>query len=65
MTVLTSFMRGYWRAFNYDTGQDELIPVEIRWDEDGDADVRPYGDSRPCQNWTVYRVEMRDGRLIW
>lgn len=58
-------MKGYWRAFNHSTGLDEMIPVEIRWDPDGDADVRPYGNPDPRANWTVYRVEMRDGRLIW
>jgi hypothetical protein len=58
-------MRGYWRAYNEETRQDELVLVEVRWDGDGDADVRPYGDTDPYANWTVYRAELRDGRLIW
>lgn len=47
-TCYTSYMVGTW------TDEEGTIKVEIQWDSDGDADVRPYGNTDPHANWTVF-----------
>lgn len=52
-------MQGTWI-----TDDEDIVRVNVTVDDDGDYDVRVVGDISPHSNWTVFKSELAEGRLV-